>query len=139
MFPIVLLLTVLSAPGDFRAYDRVPLNPACTRFAGEEASRRGFSRLLAELSGRPLERSESAVMLDVPYRHRLWSAHRSCIPDTGRRWDHYEVPQEKLEKRDRGVWRSYLIIIRRGMPAIPDSGFAIVLKDTCLVLRPDKK
>lgn len=139
MLTTFLIVTVFAASDSIRAYDRVPKNPACTRFAGEEASRQGFSQLLAELSGRPLEHGESALMLDVPYRHRLWSARRSCVPDTGRRWDHYEIPQARLEKRDRGVWRSYLLVVRKGMPAVPDTGFAIVLKDTCLVLRPDKK
>ncbi|MBI3957150.1 MAG: hypothetical protein HY340_04155 [Candidatus Kerfeldbacteria bacterium] len=138
MQTILVLLTVLTAPGGFRAYDRVPLNSAMTRFANEERSHRGFSQLLDELSGRPLEHDETAWMVDVPFSLRLWSAGRTCQPDTGKRWDHYEVPQEKLERRDRGVWRCYLIAARRGSPAIPDTGFALGFRDTCIVLQSEE-
>jgi hypothetical protein len=120
VFPHVLVVVVLhlvEPTSGASLYDRVPLDPEMTRWAGESQSQAGFRHLLDQLGRKPtVEGIDHAYMLDVPFSVPLGAAAhvvRDC-KDLASRFELHEVPQEQMEKADRGVWRTYVLVVRGG-------------------------
>ena len=115
---LVVALHLVEPVHGAQLYDRIPLNPEMTRWAGEERSQRGFRQLLMQLGMKPtVEGIDHAYMLDVPFRSAvggLAAVVRDCASSEEREVEMYEVPQEEMEAADRGVWRTYIVVVRGG-------------------------
>jgi hypothetical protein len=98
---LALLLSTILVSGPIKAYDRFPRNPECTRFHSEERSRVRFTQLLEFLGG-SMGYRDKVWMVDTPFEVRLQEA------STGKL---YEIPQEVLLPKDRGKYRSYLVVL----------------------------
>lgn len=121
MTSALLIATLLMAPAPestsvpFLVYDRASddRREIPERFLGPDATRTRWSEWLGRWGCQPLGSDDTAWMVDCPFTVNIEWIEAACGGEIIRA-EKCEQPQETMWPKDRGVWRSYLLVLRGG-------------------------
>lgn len=117
----LLLATLLMAPAPdsasvpFLVYDRASddSKEIPERFLDADATRKRWSGWLGRWGHQPLAPDDAALMVDCPFTVNIEWIEAICGGEIVQA-EKCEQPQETMWKNERGVWRSYLFVLRGG-------------------------
>jgi len=134
MIPLVLAF-LLTAPGGYQVYDRIPKDPANLGrgFRSEDWSQKVLAEAARE-AGPEVGFRERVIVIDVPRPMQIKAVRPSCGDTTMIRWKLAMVSAETWEPGE----RSYVLVVPNTV-RLDESGLAIELADgTCVVPKPER-
>jgi len=129
------LAFLLTAPGGYQVYDRVPKDPANLGrgFRPEDWSQKVLAEAARE-AGPEVGFRERVVVIDVPRAARIKAVRSSCSDTARTRWKLAMVSPEAWEPGE----RSYVLVVPNTV-RLDQGGLAIQLADgTCVVPKPEE-
>jgi hypothetical protein len=131
----LMLAFLLTAPGGYQVYDRIPRDPANLGrgFRSEDWSQKVLAEAARE-AGPEVGFRERVIVIDIPRSARIKAVRPSCGDTTTTRWKLAMISPEAWEPGE----RSYVLVVPNTV-RLDESGLEIELADgTCVVPKPER-